>query len=583
MSLLEQLGRKISCWSAGVLLICSLISGSDDSNPADLNLDSDIIHSSTSLVSNEYFALVNNSNQNKVSSNSRENSDASGGPSSTSFGTSENSGSNSVSGSGDKRQFRLSEWERTNFRCSICGKMFKHLTNVSRHKRMIHNANHDSPALCIDATENTQEFNPTDNAEIPDDTPPGECLKVEADVLPVPEVPENTECPKIIAQSEASVKEESGNILADRLATKTEEVLQPPVFDALPLKPAIVKCEEAKAAEINNDWVDCSAPTTSKLNAITTNPDSSTRLFNIPAVCSTSNMTPNKSTSNIFHPTETATPTEILNDVTDNSSYLFDRLGSEYQSCSTKALLSLIMDLNKSNAAGVAASPPLASSNISHASDSSCHSVTSPIDATLSLDELNEVKKKLGPKGGIPRKLKKPVPKNTYEYSKVRLPFPIEISAEERVSLACNVCNYQFTILSNLRRHKKVYGHYEKHICPNCKEIFTSMERFNAHVSNCNSSKSASAQINGKIGAANSLNDFSDSSVDIDRGADIPSHEMKAEMSDDEYGEIGNPGSAENEDDSQDLPPPPSGDVGQTLEIVQTQDVTNDVIVASTE
>ena len=75
----------------------------------------------------------------------------------------------------------------------------------------------------------------------------------------------------------------------------------------------------------------------------------------------------------------------------------------------------------------------------------------------------------------------------------VRLPFPIEISPEERNSLACNVCKYQFTILSNLRRHKKVYGHYEKHICSRCNEIFTSSERFNNHSAKCTGTPSKSS------------------------------------------------------------------------------------------
>ena len=561
------------------------ISGSDDSNPADLNLDSDIIHSSTSLVSNEYFALVNNSNQHKLGSNSRENDGTAG--SSASFATSEGGHSNSAGGgSGDKRQFRLSEWERTNFRCSICGKMFKHLTNVSRHKRMIHNANHDSPALCIDATESSaQEFNSAEASVMPEEgtiDSGSKVQQVDENVSATPTVSPLESSTKTAQSNSSCVNNEDESHAAENLS-KPDEILKPSVFDPLPLQQTIVKCEELKAPEIN-DWVDCTATSSSKLSTNTSTNPESPRFYNIPAVCSSSSVTPSKSTSNILHPTESATPTDIFNDVTDNSSYLFDRLGSDYQSCSTKALLSLIMDLNKSNAAGVAGSPPLASSNMSHTSDSS-HSITSPIDATLSLEALNEVKKKLGPKTGVPRKLKKPVPKNTYEYSKVRLPFPIEISAEERVSLACNVCNYQFTILSNLRRHKKVYGHYEKHICPNCKEIFTSMERFNAHVSNCQSSKTASGQVNGTIGVSSNPNDFSDSSVDIDKGTDNSSYEMKDfkdEASDEEYGDDGNSGNIEENEDLQGVPPPLVDEAEQSSQNLSAQDETTEVVNPST-
>ncbi|XP_075259252.1 uncharacterized protein LOC142351059 isoform X2 [Convolutriloba macropyga] len=444
--------------------------GSDESNEELANLDSEIIHKTTSLVSNEYFALVTGAAANNQNKNSKPD-DMSG---------------NSATSSGDKRQFRLSEWERTNFRCSICGKMFKHLTNVSRHKRMIHNASFDSPPVCAEATENSSTSKTDEPGVVPSENEPNtsQTLAISDQTTPEIKLPESSEHdivitkPKIVEK--AMEKEMPPMEISHKIEnhfTSSEKVEQRPEIltnNGNEMRKSVIEQNvhnNNQANSANSMLMDTQMTNLANILCSTSAPNA-VNLAGMGENQLKQGLSPSPGLLESFH-------AENLGNL---QSFTAEQMTNFEQQNSTKALLNLLMDINKTTI----------NSALSLQAQQLCTAPTNDVNqmatSPQSLGNFSPESSASKNSKAAQRRLKKPVPKNTFQYSKVRLPFPIEISPEERSSLACNVCKYQFTILSNLRRHKKVYGHYEKHICPKCKEIFTSKDRFNTHTAKCDGS-----------------------------------------------------------------------------------------------
>ena len=376
-----------------------IISVSDESNQ-EPSLDSEIIHKTTSLVSNDYFALVSGTATNGAK-----------------IAKSEDMSSYTTS-SGDKRQFRLSEWERTNFRCSICGKMFKHLTNVSRHKRMIHNANFDSPAVCPEATEdpNTkqqaisrEDHNSAENTNVKlSDDYQAESSAKET----IPKVQEHEfEKQKETKEKPThgfSVEDLTGN---DNKKGKITEADQKTVQESLITKKVIEQLVQ------NNNQL-------TQANSAIAQPD--TQMANLASIiCSSSAVVPVLNAPiDLGELKQGQTVPPLLEGFQNEASSLVfqqEPLNFDPQN-STKALLNLIMDINKSSissAISMQSGQTMLTDVVQgqHQQQQQHGMQSCSPDSSGSGGSASGMSKNA--QRAAQRRLKKPVPKNTFQYSKV--------------------------------------------------------------------------------------------------------------------------------------------------------------------